>query len=57
MLQHVLNLTVGHLQGVFFSMWSLCFNLYVEQAAHDRKHSLKMANSYSPNMPKPLFNK
>ena len=55
MLQHVLALNVGHLQGAFFSMWSLCFNLYVEQAAHDRKKSLKMANSYSQNMSEHLL--
>jgi len=36
-------------------MWSLCFKLYVEQAAHDRKHSLKMANSYSQNMSEHLL--
>jgi len=50
MLQHVLALTVGHLQWAFFSKWSLCFNLHVEQAAHYIKKSLKMANSYSQNM-------
>jgi len=55
MLQHVLALTTGHLQGAFFSMCSLCFNLYVEQATHDRKHSLKIANSYSQNMSEHLL--
>jgi len=55
MLQRVLVLTAGHLQGAFFSMCSLCFNLYVEQAKHDRKYSLKMANSYSENMSEHLL--
>jgi len=55
MLQHVLALTAGHLQGAFSNMCSLCFNLYVEQATHDRKHSLHMANFYSQNMSEHLL--
>ena len=31
MFRHVSALTVGHFQGAFFSMCSLCFNLYVKK--------------------------
>jgi len=35
MLQHINALTVGHLQGAFLNVCSLCFNLHVRNFTYD----------------------